>query len=209
MSNLINIQVETQAPKENNINIENNVSKDLLEAKHTKYNGGRNNRSPFDKKQKPIYQDRNVQKKNNKPKFNWFTQQIQQNGVDFIDKMRPQDFTNNLERIVRDIVKGKCDINQVGTYIANPIMLQNLILFSNEQYNRNEVIRNALDFTINYCSNNGITPHPLEVKLREEHRCKANIYKTCMDKFIILQQTGDPNILVALVNELNPYRYYI
>ena len=203
------VDVKTSALSEPNIAI------DMIERKQVGYSN--NNKlpakGPIERKiernnRQPNF-DRNIQKGKQRPKFNYFTQQIQQNGERFIDKLRPFDLANNAERIIRELAKGKIDIAVHGIYIANPVIITALSVFSVEQYNRCEVIRNALQITCNVAASQGIIPDPLTIKLLEEHKCKAQIYSICMNRFYQVQTTGDVDYLIPLTRELGPYSYNI
>ena len=191
---------------------EQNISLQLLERKHnpkdyrTNPNPGR---SPFDKKKREIQTDRVLNKKKQKPQRNFFTQQIEQHGENFIDEMKPYEISNNCDRIISELARGKCNIAQVGSYIANPKILTPLIIHCGEQFNINEVLRNSLDFTSRAATLQHKEIPPLQVKLGEEHRCKALIYATCLNKLQELKQQGNPEILASLVMELKPYSNYL
>ena len=191
---------------------EENISLQLLERTHSQKDYRRSpniGKSPFNKKKKGLVTDRVFNSKKSKPQRNFFTQQIEQNGDDFLDKMRPYEISNSCDRIISELARGKCNLAQVGPYIANPQLLNPLIIHCGEQYNINEVIRSSLDFTSRAATLQHKEIPPLHVKLSEEHRCKSLLYAACLNKLQELKNNGNPEILASLVMEIRPYSNYL
>ena len=191
---------------------EQNISLQLLERKHSSKDYKQNTnlgKSPFDRKPKQVNTEKVFNKKKQKPQRNFFTQQIEQNGPNFIEKMRPFDLSNSCDRIIKELARGKCDISQVGPYIANPLLLNQLIIHSTENYNVELTEYYAFDFVSRTATAQQQQIAPLHVKLTEEHKGKAAIYNACINRLNELKNNGNPEILISLVHDIRPLSKYL
>lgn len=81
----------------------------------------------------------------NKQNRNYFTQQIQKGGENFLNSKTPRDLSNDAERIFRDLVRGNIDVRQYSGFLLNPSLLETLITKAGTQYNYWWGIRTAVD----------------------------------------------------------------
>lgn len=86
--------------------------------------------------------NRNNNKQNNR---NYFAQQIQKNGENFLNQKTPRDLANDAERIFRDFVRGSVDLERYKDYILNPSLLETLIQKAGERYNYWWAIKISVD----------------------------------------------------------------
>jgi len=87
--------------------------------------------------------------RNNNRQNNYFTQQIQKGGENFLNSKTPRDMAQDADRIFRDLVRGKIDVAQYSEYILNPSLLETLITKAAYQYNYWWVIRLSVENQIN------------------------------------------------------------
>ena len=96
----------------------------------------------------------------------------------------------------------------MGQYIANPLILNQLIIHSTEQYNVELTEFYAFDFVSRTATAQRQQIAPLHVKLTEEHKGKAAIYNSCINKLNELKINGNPEVLISLVPDIRPLRKY-
>lgn len=84
--------------------------------------------------------------KNNKQNNrNYFAQQIQKGGDNFLAAKTPRDLSNDSDRIFRDLIRGNVDLYQYKEYILNPALLEVLSVKAGEKYNYWWAIKISID----------------------------------------------------------------
>lgn len=145
---------------------------------------------------------------NNKGKNqnNYFTQQIKQNGENFINLKDARQLKQDSLRIFRDIAKGKIDPEKEGQLLLNPELIEAAILASEEKYLFHQVSRDGVSLLI-FTNNNNVSD---EVRAVHDFHSKATEgYKLILDCFYNLKYTGNVNHLYAATNLLRKFRNYI
>lgn len=141
-----------------------------------------------------------------KKQNNYFTQQIKQNGENFINLKDARQLKQDCIRIFRDIAKGKIDPEQEGQFMLVPELLEAAILASEEKYLFHQISRDGISVLI-FTNNNNVSD---DVRAVHDFHAKATEgYKLILDCFYNLKYTSNINHLYAATNLLRSFRNYI
>jgi len=156
---------------------------------------------------KPNYNNNN--RNNNRKRNNYFTQNIQRDGEYFIEKKMIQQLQNDAIRIFRELAKGDIDVNEYYGYLAHPTLskvLNDAAIYNLIKYTE---VLSALDFKIAAMSSYQQQVPQETINIREEYRCKHEVYNAIyynIQNFII---TKDANFIIAMIDQTRKYRRYI
>ena len=143
---------------------------------------------------------------NNKKPSNYFTQNIKQNGENFLQQKNPLQLKQDALRIFRDLARGKIDPEKEGQMFLEPTLLDSSILMAEEKYRNEQISRDGV-----YClivTNNNMVDDSVFARL-DEHAKAVEGYKCILEGLYNLKNTQDINYLYATVNVLRNFRNYI
>ncbi|MCK9198830.1 MAG: hypothetical protein M0P49_04430 [Bacilli bacterium] len=141
---------------------------------------------------------------NNRKPNNYFTQQIQKNGVNFLDTARDDNLARDCVRIFRDLARGNIDITQYGDYFLNPRLISAAISTAYSKQVLYGTSKAGMDLLINspMCEQN--FPHAPVVMNSYSRSFEA--YSLILENLIALKNTGNIDFLNTLVSNINKYR---
>lgn len=143
-------------------------------------------------------------RQNNKMSNNYFTQQIQRNGVNFLDGVRDDNLLRDAVRIFRDLARGNINIDQYGDYFSHPRLLNAAITASYSKFTYHSISHAGVAELLQ----KNTIPYPSAPTVLNAHSRSAQGYKLIFDAMTAIANTGQYNeILKTLVNNLNNYRY--
>lgn len=139
----------------------------------------------------------------NRPKQNYFDQNIRQNGEDFL-LTTPPDVIQRMakKRIFREMVQGQIDYTVYGKYFLDPKFFENLLQAAYDELNNNIVIKQALtEFDLCHPGNN------LVVILKGKYTNLEYIYSVLYNRLLQVKQSEyNIGLLSDLSAILYPYR---
>ena len=132
---------------------------------------------------------------------NYFAQQIQKGGENFLASKTPRDLANDSERIFRDLVRG-FDVRQYSEYILNTALLETLIIKAAEKYNYWWAIKTAIDNYINLMNyqkqNNVPVDNSTEILF-------GGVANDVIAKYTVYEQLYNCLQIVKLQNTVDPW----
>ena len=152
-----------------------------------------------------------AQMNNNRQMNNsYFDIEIRKNGDNFIFKKNSTELHNDAIRIVRDLVRGKIDVNKYQGYFMNERLREALLHSCNIKYSEANLVETSLRTYIDKITIPGSI-------------CQDGFMLSVLDKYvrmksgysIILRNLNDfynlNNIgyLIALIDQAKPYKNYI
>ena len=143
---------------------------------------------------------------NNKKKAreNYFQQNINRAGPDFLETMPLDKLKLDVVRVFRDLARGNIDIDKYGKYFAEPKFLEACIITADTKYNFHAVSAAGVGELLRQ-NMQGINTYPIY----EFHNNAANAYKIISSSLVEFRNVGNNVILNDLVFSLAKYRNYI
>lgn len=135
---------------------------------------------------------------------NYIKQMINRFGENWIVGLRPEDIQRNTKRIIREMVTGKIDYQEVGSYFLDPKFLDNLIIAVNNELEINTLYYNAVSFYRQYY------PDIPNIGIHENHlNALCYVYYVISSKFTCLKQSGNIGYLADTSAILFNYRNHL
>ena len=143
-----------------------------------------------------------------KAKTNYFSQNIQENGENFLDYKNAQDMLKDAARIIKDLANENIDINKYYYFFQEPKVIDACIQYVWTQLQEFAFISMSIDFSINN-RGKGVIPDPISMSLQNKYRNKKDIFEHIYNSLSYYKACGDVNILYVLAKTMNNNRYYI
>lgn len=138
---------------------------------------------------------------NKKQRPNYFQQNIQRLGENFLNTKNANELEVDSIRIFRDIARGNIDVERDGKYFLNTQFLECCITGASLKLNMHTINHNGVTLLV---ANGNNDPMTLAV---------LNNNKRCMEAYTIIYTnlnnikiTQDPNYLSVMANNLRNYR---
>ncbi len=141
---------------------------------------------------------------NNKKPNNYFTQQIQRNGVNFIDTARDDNLARDCVRIFRDLARGNIDIGQYGDYFLHPRLINAAISTAYSKQVLYGTSKAGLDLLIN--SPMADQNFPSAPAILNFYSRLFEAYSLILENLIALKNTNNIDFLYVIANTLPKYR---
>ncbi len=137
---------------------------------------------------------------------NYFVQQIQRNGVNFLDTIRDDILQRDSIRIFRDLARGNINIDQYGDYFLNPKLINAAITASYSKFVLYSTSKAGIELLINspFGKDYSNAPEILNYYMRA-----SEAYGLIYNAMMSIRQTNDINHLYSLVNKISSYSYDI
>lgn len=146
---------------------------------------------------------------NNRNNYNYFSQEIQRNGANFLDRKSASDIQKDAPNIFRQLSRGKIDISQNIEYFRNEYFLQNCIDVAQTKFNYHSVSRLGIQTLMNVRANDPSytqMEYDLYNAVFSEHQACEIAHKIILDHLTIFKNTEDQNSLLIMVGLLTQYR---
>lgn len=153
--------------------------------------------------------NKNNKNNNRNNNYNYFSQEIQRNGANFLDRKSAFDIQRDAPNIFRQLSRGKIDINQNIEYFKNEYFLQNCIDAAQAKYNYHSVSRLGIQTLMNIRANDPSytqMEYDLYNAIFNEHQASEIAHKVILDHLTIFKTTQDINSLLIMVGLLTQYR---
>ena len=138
---------------------------------------------------------------------NYFKQNIQKHGKDFIDKMDARDMQVNTVRVFRDLARGNINIKAEGQYFLNPQFLSACLVSANSKLVLHSTHYNAVTMMINQMG--AAVPEEVRQVQAYDKAC-TEAYTYIMQGLQAIQTTGvAEEHLYAMAANLRAYRHNI
>lgn len=152
----------------------------------------------------------NNNKNNNRNSYNYFSQEIQRNGTNFLSRKTANDIQRDASNIFRQLSRNKIDIGSNIDYFSNTLFLDNCLIVAESKFNYHSVSRIGIQTLMNVRSTNDPTYSKMEYELYNaifnQHQAAEFAYKIILDHLTIFNNTKDQNILLAMTGLLSQYR---
>lgn len=140
----------------------------------------------------------------NNTKNNYITSMIKQYGVNWIVALRPEDIQRSGKRIVKEMVQGRFNYEEIGQYFLDPKFLDNLINSIAYELEVNSLYCNAVSFYANFY------PATPNLSTHIEHLgVLCNIYSLVLNRFNMVKETGNIGYLHDISACLYSYRGHL
>ena len=141
--------------------------------------------------------------KNNQQR-NFITQQMQNYGDDWIVAIKPEEIQRQGKRIVKEMVQGKMNYEQVGKYFLDSKFMNNLIVSLQNELEVKGLYLNAVTFYKQYY------PTVPNITYHENHlQAVYYICSTVLNKLIAVRDTQDIGYLTDISGLLFNYRNHL
>lgn len=144
---------------------------------------------------------------NNQKRKNYFAQQIQNNGVDFIEKLRDDQLQRDSIRIFRDIARGNISIDEYGEYFLNPKLINAAISAAYSKFVLFGTSKVALELLMNTPGKSAEFPDAPQIF--SYHLKGYEAYSLILNTMTNLKNTNNIEYLYVMANNLTKYRYDI
>lgn len=132
---------------------------------------------------------------------NYFKQNIQKYGKDFIEKMNARDMQVNVVRVFRDLARGNINAKTEGEYFLNPQFMEACIVAAHSKL----VMHSAHYNGVNMMVQSGNTDQNILQVLEYDRRC-MEAYNIILSNLQAIQASGNTEYLVVMANNLRNYR---
>ena len=141
--------------------------------------------------------------KNNKGNNNnnYFAQNIQRFGENFINQKSPRDIQFDSIRLFRDIAKQNIDFNKYGEYFLNDMFMNNIMVGANSKYQLFKTNYDGVLLLSQQQPNDSIIMSVLE----NNRRCR-DAYANIINALNMFRATQNINVLFQLSSILRDYR---
>ena len=141
--------------------------------------------------------------KNNQQR-NFITQQMQNYGEDWIVGIKPEDIQRQGKRIVKEMVHGKMNYEQVGKFFLDSKFLNNLIVSLQNELEVNGLYLNAVSFYEQYY------PTMPNIGYHKNHlNSLCYVYNVIYQKLIQVRDTQDIGYLTDISGLLFNFRNHL
>lgn len=141
-----------------------------------------------------------------KQSYNYFTQNIQNKGEDFLQKKNAAELKQDAYRVFLDLAKGKIDPERDAEYILYPPFVEAAIALAEEKFLMSIISRDGVSMLISAYGNNVGN----ETRAVLDHHTKAaegyNLILGCLNQ---LKYTGDIHYIYSTVSQLRQFRNFI
>lgn len=140
----------------------------------------------------------------NQQQRNYITQQIQLFGDDWIVAAKPEEIQKNGKRILKEMVQGKMNYEQVGKYFLDSKFMNNLIISLQNELEVNGLYLQAVSFYKQYY------PQMPNIGYHENHlKCLCYVYDVVYNKLIQVRDTQDIGYLTDISGLLFNFRNHL
>lgn len=152
--------------------------------------------------------NKNNNKNNRNNNNNYFTQQIQQDGTNFLASRNAYQIQQAAPRIFRELAQGRIDIEKNLEYFKNIYFLNNCIDYATKKYDYYNISRFAVQTLIDNRKMYGPVFTEIELNTHEaifnEHQVQEKAYQVIMNHLLLFRQNVEnPNPLYAMRRILN------
>lgn len=166
------------------------------------YNNRNNNSRPNYNRNKGGYN-------NNRRANNYFTQSIQRDGEDFIEKANPQKLKNDATRIFRDLAKGAVVVEDYYQYLANDKLLNAMEQVALGQFAKYSEVLNCINYKIGAVNHYGQSISNELSSIAQEYGWKVFVYEKIYYNLQNFKVTKDINYIIAMISQISNSRRYI
>ena len=143
---------------------------------------------------------------------NYFTQALQRNNNNFdqfIDNARIDQLQNDSVRIFRDLARNRIDVMQCEQYLSNDKLIQILEQEAWKTLIHNTEVFNSIDYRIHGMEYNQQQIDPYLISLRDEWRCRQEVYNIIYYNIQNFKVTKDINFILALSSQIGRNGRYV
>lgn len=147
---------------------------------------------------------------NNKKRSNYFTQNIMNNGPNFLNSKNAKDLQYDAVRILRDIARGAVDVREYYDYMCNTQLINAIIFVSGQKIDFHSVSAMSVGFYINCASTNPQMMLPETIySILDDHQKTAYVYGVVSEAFRNFKVSLNVDFLLPMAGQLRNYRQYI
>lgn len=122
----------------------------------------------------------------NKPRPNYFDQNIRQYGEDFLLTMSPEKIQRDAkQRIFKEMIQGRIDYVAYNKYFTDSKFFENLFIASRDELQNNQLIACALELLDKTCPGNQLT-----IILKAKYQSLSYIYNVLYGALVNVKIAG-------------------
>lgn len=147
---------------------------------------------------------------NNKKRVNnYFTQNIQQYGENFLQLKNARELEMDAIKVFRNLARENVDLNSHGHYFLNQDFLNACLTAAYSKWTYFTISFNGVNCLVDSILKQGQTPDPNILTILDHHRKSAEAYNIIYNGLINIQNSNSVSYLVVLVNSVSPFRAYV
>ena len=138
--------------------------------------------------------------------YNYFTQNIQRMGEEFLMLKNSKDFQREAPNIFRQLARRQIDLEMYGHFFLEKQFLESCINVANEQILMNKAISIGLGYYVDSMTymNGGVDPYFLTILKMYRDKCEA--YTIIHQHLCLLRDSGNINYIKSLASVLTTNR---
>lgn len=146
---------------------------------------------------------------NNKRKENYFSRNVRDMGVNFVDEKSAELLSIEAPRIIRDMVTGKVQYEDYIQYIAHPKMIMALTGYCNRKLQFHSVCAEACKVALAVWEQQGIPITPEMQAASETNTVLTYCYTILLQTLQYIDSVPDPEQLMVMTSQIHTYANYI
>ena len=142
-----------------------------------------------------------------KKRKNWFEQQVERFGSDFIHSIRADEAQKGAVKVFGDLARGNVNISTEGGYFLDPQFLENCIIAANSKQVFYKYLYEGLNASVRENPNtaNDQSFQAVYRNISNSLSAFSYIYQALHG----IKETGNLQYLYTLVSQLAPYKYVL
>lgn len=138
---------------------------------------------------------------------NYFTQNIQKFGKDFLLYKNAKELEQESNKIFRELARGRVDLEKHGHYFLNQQFLESCIVNAYNKYTYHNISFTGINYFV--INQPGAGQDMNIITVLEQHRRSAEAYCIILQTLNTIKSTYDYSYLYGLYDKLKNYRNYL
>lgn len=147
--------------------------------------------------------------KKGKKQNNYFEQQINRYGDNFLIYKNPAELQMDAIKVFRDLVRGKIDVREYQEYFSNPQFLESCILSASQKFALHNISYNGVNMLVQTMQSQNIPIDQMHTAVLDYHQKASEVYSIILNGLQNYKVTGNIEILIGVVPMTRPFRDYI
>lgn len=138
--------------------------------------------------------------------YNYFTQNIQKAGEEFLAFKNARDFEREAPMIFRQLARRQIDLSKYGHYFLEKQFLESCINVASKKVMFHSTSANGIFFHIDYLNRTNSYVDPYEVEVYKSHYETSEAYSVVYRNLVALRDSENLGYLKTLANILSTNR---
>lgn len=146
---------------------------------------------------------------NNRSGRDFFSQSKKQYGEEFLKYMNARELQFKSAQIFRQMAKGQVDVVENGKYFLEPQFLEACLITANSKYTLHSISRDGVSLLVNTLVSQGVKVSPDINSVLDFHTRATEAYLEILNTMNIINNSGNTDCLIPMIQKLSNYRNYI